>query len=88
MTTPELLRTLAEESNAQPLVLPAPPPSMVFSGFGPGSLCFDLRLIIRCDDYAKVLEPSSGTAWSRLGSRSIISILSGNVWQRIPMSLC
>ena len=39
-----------------PLVLPEPEPSIVFKGFGPGSLQFDLRAFIRRDDYAKVLD--------------------------------
>ncbi len=38
------------------LVLQDPAPSVVFAGFGPGSLRFDLRVFIRRDDYAKVLD--------------------------------
>ncbi len=41
---------------AHRLVLTDPPPSVVFSGFGPGSLRFDLRVFIRRDDYAKVMD--------------------------------
>ncbi len=43
-------------ANAHGLVLSDPPPSVVFSGFGPGSLRFDLRVFIRREDYAKVMD--------------------------------
>ena len=39
-----------------PLVLQEPEPTIVFKGFGPGALQFDLRVFIRREDYAKVLD--------------------------------
>jgi potassium efflux system protein len=41
---------------AHRLVLADPPPSVVFTGFGPGTLRFDLRVFIRRDDFAKVMD--------------------------------
>ena len=48
-----ILLAIARE---HPLVLPEPEPSIVFKGFGPGALQFDLRVFIRREDYAKVLD--------------------------------
>lgn len=39
-----------------PLVLSEPEPIIVFKGFGPGALQFDLRVFIRREDYARVLD--------------------------------
>ncbi|MBT8449785.1 MAG: mechanosensitive ion channel, partial [Gammaproteobacteria bacterium] len=49
----QLLIDLAME---HPMVLPVPAPSVVFNGFGPGALLFNLRVFIRREDYAKVLD--------------------------------
>jgi potassium efflux system protein len=47
---------LLELAREHPLVLPEPEPTIVFKGFGPGALQFDLRVFIRREDYAKVLD--------------------------------
>lgn len=47
---------LLEIAREHPLVLPEPEPTIVFKGFGPGALQFDLRVFIRREDYAKVLD--------------------------------
>ena len=47
---------LLELARKHPLVLPDPQPSVVFAGFGSAALRFDLRLFIRREDYAKVLD--------------------------------
>jgi len=49
----EILVALAFE---HPLVLKEPEPSAIFKGFGPGALMFDLRVFIRREDYAMVLD--------------------------------
>ncbi len=48
-----ILLGLARE---HPLVLPDPEPSVVFAGFASGALRFDLRVFIRREDYAQVLD--------------------------------
>ena len=47
---------LLDIAREHPLVLPEPEPTIVFKGFGPGALQFDLRVFIRREDYAKVLD--------------------------------
>jgi len=47
---------LLETAREHPLVLAEPEPTIVFKGFGPGALQFDLRVFIRREDYARVLD--------------------------------
>lgn len=48
-----ILMSIAQD---HPLVLQEPEPTIVFKGFGPGALQFDLRVFIRREDYAQVLD--------------------------------
>ena len=52
----QIRELLLKLSMVHPRVLPDPEPSVVFNGFGPGSLLFNLRVFIRREDYAKVLD--------------------------------
>jgi potassium efflux system protein len=47
---------LVDLAREHPLVLREPEPSVVFKGFGPGALQFDLRVFIRREAYAEVLD--------------------------------
>lgn len=47
---------LMEVASEHPMVLKEPTASIIFKGFGPGALQFDLRVFIRREDYAKVLD--------------------------------
>jgi len=47
---------LMDLANLHDMVLKEPEPSVIFKGFGPGALQFDLRVFIRREDYALVLD--------------------------------
>jgi potassium efflux system protein len=49
----EILHALASE---HPMVLKEPEPSVIFKGFGPGALQFELRVFIHREDYSEVLN--------------------------------
>jgi potassium efflux system protein len=62
---------LLELAREHPLVLPDPEPSVVFAGFGSGALRFDLRVFIRREDYAQVLDAVNSAIDQALNANGI-----------------